>query len=337
MSDERWCLVKKMLILFLIFFGFFSSHAETFILKNGTLITGEIKKYSPTKKFYTVNIPGKDTMVEDIIDIKREDIEAILIKQVISGAQGKEFRNFKYQFYIKKPTEDWFFIENPIDNKPILTIAQKTDIDDSTPKVRVFVFGPYPELTEEMLDDQNELTKFARDFFIKNFRMYIGYEDGIEYINNRMFFWRIANNFVFDSSQREVKMKYKQFLCMNAKHIFVIDYCHDEKRFSRETGLLDEIVRSFEFQTDENIYLQISNMFFYKGHYKKALDYIKKAIELQPHRGDLYQKMGDIYGRLGLMKDAFKAFKDSLRHGADSTLIEFELDNLDEEFYNGVN
>ncbi len=329
--------MRKIFFIMVLFSILLTIDAETFILKNGTLITGEIKDYFPEKEFYTVNIMGKDKMVDKIIDIKKENVEAIMIRQVLTGQNGNEFRNFKFQFFLKKPSADWFFIENPSDTKPILTVAQKTDFDDSTPKARIFIYGPYPELTPDMVAHDDDLKKFARDFFIKNFRMYIGYEDGVEYINNRKYFWRIANNFVFDSSQREIKMKYKQILCLNAHYVYVIDYCNDEKKFSRETGLLEQVMQSFKFQSDENIYLQISNMFYYQKEYKKAMEFLKRAVDLEPHRGDLYQKMGDIYGRLGLMKDAFKSFKKALRNGADKTLIQFELDNLEEEFYNGVN
>ena len=104
--------MKKIFFFLLLFFAAFLPYGETFLLKNGTLINGKLMSYSGTREVYIVNVYGSNNLIEKIYDLKRDEVEAILVKQVVNGIYKNTYKNFKYGFSIKKPDGKWFFIEN---------------------------------------------------------------------------------------------------------------------------------------------------------------------------------------------------------------------------------
>ncbi len=310
--------------------------SETIILKNGRLIIGEIMEYRRSRGLFVVNVLGKTKMVEEIIDVYLKDIEAILITQVVTGINGDFYNNYKYQVSIKKPSDKWFFVENPLDTKPLITIAKTSDFSPEDQKFRLFVYGPFENLPEGVMNNNNKFIDFAKEFFIENFKLYIGYEEGIETINDIKFYWRNSNNFVFTRIGQEIKMQYKQYLTVKGKYVIVMDYCDDEKKFNRETQELSQVINTFSYVQDENIFFQISSVFYSQKNYKQALFYIKKALELQPERGELYQKQGDIYGKMGMPKEAMRSFEEAIRYQADPVFVNFLLNNTSNNHYNGL-
>ncbi|MCK9224322.1 MAG: hypothetical protein M0R46_00660 [Candidatus Muirbacterium halophilum] len=332
--------MKKSIFFIVVFSLFISVFSETLIMKNGNLITGQIMEYIRDREIYVFNTYNPEGLLDKIIDVNVEDVEAVLLTQVVNGIKDNVYTNFKYGFHLKKPGPKWYFIENPHDTLPFITIAKTKTYNAEDEKFRLYIFGPFENIPNYILDKDNKkmFIDYARNFLIKNFKLYIGYEDGIQVRNGISYFWRIANNFVFANNGSEIKMKYKQLLTISGKFVFVMDYCGDEKKFDREVekSELPEIIDGFKYILEENIYVQISDIYYYEKDFRKSLEFLKLAIKMQPEKWQLYQKLGDIYGKLGMLKDSKKSFKDALELKGDKIMLKFELDNVTDEFYNGI-
>ncbi|MGM0608335.1 MAG: tetratricopeptide repeat protein [Candidatus Muiribacteriota bacterium] len=330
--------MKKSLTIILIclFVFLYSVEGETFILENGSLVEGELMEYNRKQEYYLINTYHADGTIDEILELPAEEIEAVLLKQTVTGVKNNIYTNFKHRFKLSKPDQNWYFIEDKYDTKPIIQISRTMDPGADDKKFRLFIYGPYENIPESIFVDDDKFKEYIKDFLIRNFKLYIGFENDIEYFNGIRFYWRFANNFVFTRSGKEVKMQYKQFVTVRDRYIFVMDYCDNEKSFSRETQELENVIETFDYLQEDNIYYDIATIYYMEENYQNSLQFLKKAIKLQPERGELYHKKGHIYGKLGRTDEAIEAFNDALRFGADPVFVNFLLEKTGENSYNGL-
>lgn len=114
----------------------------------------------------------------------------------------------------------------------------------------------------------------------------------------------------------------------SSNHNAMNNYAYYMSVREEQLGYAEELaLRALGYEPENAAYLDTAGWIYYKkGDFEKAKEYIKNSIETGEASAEVYEHMGDVYEQLGQLSDAVSWWKKALEADPDRTHLEERVD-----------